>query len=634
MDSSDSSFDSGFLVNADVRTSNAKFTEINVFHTSPKGYSVLYKARCLGKWVVLKGLKKEYASHPFYQELLHKEFEIGYQLSHPNIAQTWGWEEVTGCGVCIVMEYVDGDSLRNYLSFHRGDRKTALRFVTELCEALSYLHGKQIVHRDLKPENILVTHNGLHIKLIDFGFSDADDYAVLKEPAGTRWYAAPELIAGSRTADVRMDIYSLGILLQEMRPADRAFKSVGKLCSKEQPKKRPLHAEEIPLLLQRRLRFKKIAYAVPILLVGIWCLYWLVAEKQDDQNRQPVQTVSIASDTTDHTVSSNDTLAKTEKPRTEKPTPLPNSISATDDAAFPPQEEIREKPDILAASPDTSRIPTPIDFFGTSYQEAPMAFGPGQHGMDICTQVDCFVSDKMLAVMQQLNHIPDKKTLAVFLTEIQKDGGLRRQLKKELYEQERTYQKAHHISEAKHYKQIDYALDRTYARLKRLYRPLVETKIATLYPQENILLLNEQTYRKASVTAFRHFCDLLHTCDTLQTSDSFVKVQIGYWRHKAKTEVYAWLKEQVSPESALYEQCKEIAISAVNAQDDAYQYLIYKKRLEISERTGMTFVVVTESEETLPDGTVRKSTLKEDGTWRIEMYDPMTRKALEEDEIY
>lgn len=620
MDSSDSSFDSSFLMNADVRTSNTKFTEISVLHTSPKGYSVLYKSRCLGKWVVLKGLKKEYASHPFYQGLLHKEFEIGYQLSHPNIVQTWGWEEVPSCGMCIVMEYVDGDTLRNYLSSHKADRKTALRFVTELCDALAYLHGKQIVHRDLKPENILVTHNGLYIKLIDFGFSDADDYAVLKEPAGTRRYAAPELIAGSHTADVRMDIYSLGILLQEMRPADRTFKSVGKLCSKEQAEKRPLHAEEVPLLLQRMVRFKKIAYAVLVLLVGIWCISWLVAEKQNDQNQQLVQTISTVSDTTGHIVSSNDTLIETEKTENsviENPTPLSDSISTTDEAAFPPQE-----------------APTPADFFGAAYQEAPMAFGPGQHGMDICTQTDCFVSDKMLAVMQQLDGIPNKKMLADFLKDIQKDGGLRMQLKKELYKQEKAYQQAHHISEAKHYKQIDYALDRTYAHLKRLYRPLVEAKIAALYRQESTLPLNEQTYRKASVAAFRHFCDLLHTCDTLQTSASFVKVQIGYWKHQAKTEVDEWLKEQVSPESALYEQCKEIVVSAVNAQDDAYQYLIHKKQLGIGERTGMHFIVVTESEETLPDGTVRKSTLKEDGTWRIEMYDPMTRKALEGDDIY
>ena len=240
MDSSDSSFDSGFLVNADVRTSNAKFTEINVFHTSPKGYSVLYKARCLGKWVVLKGLKKEYASHPFYQELLHKEFEIGYQLSHPNIAQTWGWEEVTGCGVCIVMEYVDGDSLRNYLSFHRVDRKTALRFVTELCEALSYLHGKQIVHRDLKPENILVTYNGNNIKLIDFGLSDCDDYDALKLPAGTRYYLAPEALNPGQPLDLRADIYSLGIIIGEMAEllGDKQLAAVSRRCTRRRPEDR------------------------------------------------------------------------------------------------------------------------------------------------------------------------------------------------------------------------------------------------------------------------------------------------------------------------------------------------------------------------------------------------------------
>ena len=53
-------------------------------------------------------------------------------------------------------------------------------------------------------------------------------------------------------------------------------------------------------------------------------------------------------------------------------------------------------------------LPTAL-LIRTSYQEAPIAFGPGQHGMDICTLIDCFVSDKILAVMQQLEHISDKK---------------------------------------------------------------------------------------------------------------------------------------------------------------------------------------------------------------------------------
>lgn len=624
--------DSGFIVGGNDGFYSASFTELLPLGNPSHGYSVLFKAKRMGKWFVLKCLKPVYASDPFFQTLLRKEFEIGYSLSHHRIVQTYGMEDIPSLGVCIVLEFIDGVNLREYLSQKRIKHRDAVHIVTELCDALSYLHGKQIVHRDLKPENILITHNGQHVKLIDFGFSDADNYAILKEPAGTRRYAAPELTAGSRVPDARMDIYSLGIILQEMRPADWTFRLVGKACCKKLPEKRLSHVEEVSLLLRRMNYLKKIAYTFLILFVVAFSVGWIVIGKQTRQNHAVVPIVSHSSDTTIRMVLSEDTLRDVDGQPVKFPDLLSDSIPVADEIIVSPEKEIDERTGIPVVSPDTLHIPAATDFLGAAYQEAPMAFGPGQHGLDICNQIDCAVSDKMLAIMQQFDRISDKKVLADLLKNMQKNGGLRMQLKEEFYEQEKAYQKAHGMNEKKHYKQIDYALDRTYARLKRLYRPLVEAKIAALYRQNDLLPLNEQTYRRASVAAFRHFCNLLHFCDTLQTSDSFVKVQIGYWRHEAKTEVDRWLKEQVSPESALYGQCKEIVASAVSAQENAYQYLINKKQLEISERIGMHFIVVTESEETLPDGTVRKRTLQEDGTWRIEEYDPLTRKALEEDQ--
>ena len=76
-----------------------------------------------------------------------------------------------------------------------------------LIDALSYLHSRQTQHRDLKPSNIILTDNGQYLKLIDFGLSDTDSHAILKAPAGTEGYMAPE---GSS------DIYSLGCILREM----------------------------------------------------------------------------------------------------------------------------------------------------------------------------------------------------------------------------------------------------------------------------------------------------------------------------------------------------------------------------------------------------------------------------------
>jgi serine/threonine protein kinase len=82
-------------------------------------------------------------------------------------------------------------------------------------DAVEYIHRKGIVHRDLKPENIIITRNGEHVKLIDFGLADADQYAVLKQPAGTPKYMSPEQKERAE-ADERNDIYSLGVIMEQM----------------------------------------------------------------------------------------------------------------------------------------------------------------------------------------------------------------------------------------------------------------------------------------------------------------------------------------------------------------------------------------------------------------------------------
>ena len=194
------------------------FTDIEPLYTSARGYAALYRAKRMGKWHVLKCLKAGHSGNPLYLGLLQKEFEIGYNLSHPNIAQTIGFESVDGLGPCIVMEYIDGQTLRSVLDERKMTRDEARQVILQTCAALDYIHRRQIIHRDLKPENIMLTGNGGNVKLIDFGYSDTDSYAVLKQPAGTRRYAAPEQMAG-QTADTRADIYALGVIIGEINCA-------------------------------------------------------------------------------------------------------------------------------------------------------------------------------------------------------------------------------------------------------------------------------------------------------------------------------------------------------------------------------------------------------------------------------
>lgn len=218
-----------------------------LFYSSQGGYSLLYRFDREGRFRVLKALKAQYRGNPLYERLLRKEFEIGYELDHPNICKVYSFCKVEGLGNCIEMEYVDGCTLDDFLSDAQFDHKAVRRVLSSLCDALAYIHNKQVIHRDLKPQNILVTYNGRNVKLIDFGLSDSDWHSVLKGMAGTREYAAPELLENGEI-DNRTDIYSLGRLLELCGPA---YKSVASKCTQQQPGKRFASAEEVKAALLR-----------------------------------------------------------------------------------------------------------------------------------------------------------------------------------------------------------------------------------------------------------------------------------------------------------------------------------------------------------------------------------------------
>lgn len=215
------------------------FTDVEILATSE--VNVVAKAKRYGRWWLVKGLRKEVAGEAGYQQRLRKEFEILMQLQHLGVVMTVGLEDVEVLGLCIVMEYVDGVTLKEWLT-KKPTRQMRLRVMQEITDAVSYLHTKGIVHRDLKPTNIIVTGNGNHVKLIDFGLADTDSHTILKQPAGTPTYMSPEQIQ-TAVADGRNDIYSLGIIMQQMelgwryhyiinrclRPIEQRYQQMGDL---------------------------------------------------------------------------------------------------------------------------------------------------------------------------------------------------------------------------------------------------------------------------------------------------------------------------------------------------------------------------------------------------------------------
>lgn len=196
---------SGFVKPDDILKTD-RFTDFSA--VSSKGYSLLVRAKRHGRWWLLKGLKEQYRQDAVYQVLLQKEYEITSQLQHPMVVSAFSLEKVENFGLCIVMEWIEGQTLKEWLAQGKHSWKQRHHVSDMLLEALAYVQSRQTQHRDLKPSNIMLTHDGQHLKLIDFGLSDTDSHTILKEPAGTEGYMAP---------DGPSDIYSLGCILRELR---------------------------------------------------------------------------------------------------------------------------------------------------------------------------------------------------------------------------------------------------------------------------------------------------------------------------------------------------------------------------------------------------------------------------------
>ncbi|MDD4142303.1 MAG: serine/threonine-protein kinase [Bacteroidales bacterium] len=281
------------------------------------GFNLLYKAQRYGKWFVLKGLKPQFRDDLIYRELLAKEFEVGIQLDHPNIAKCFGKEYDPVVGDCIILEFVDGVTLKEFLSSDHP-KSVLVKIVNELLDAMIYYHSKQLIHRDLKPDNILITRNGNNVKIIDFGLSDSDTFSIFKEPVGSRKYAAPEQLRGDVEIDCRADIYAFGIILKAifLRKIPPLYKTIIKKCTQSNRDLRYQHAEEIKEYISRDKTGNKmlwgIATSLLIVLMILTLAFFLRSPNIDKvssydsyiDNRASENTTSV-NDSNNYNVESN-----------------------------------------------------------------------------------------------------------------------------------------------------------------------------------------------------------------------------------------------------------------------------------------------------------------------------------------
>jgi tetratricopeptide (TPR) repeat protein len=179
------------------------------------GMGVVYRAvdLLLERDVAVKRLRSEYAASAAVLERFRKEARLQAKLNHPNIAQLYTLLE-DGDSLCIVMEFVDGKVLRNFMPL---PWQGAVPVVLQILEALDYAHRRGVLHRDIKPENIVIDREGA-VKVMDFGIAHALGAARLTRERvviGTLEYMPPERIL-NREMDGRSDLYAVGVLLFEM----------------------------------------------------------------------------------------------------------------------------------------------------------------------------------------------------------------------------------------------------------------------------------------------------------------------------------------------------------------------------------------------------------------------------------
>ena len=222
------------------------------------GMGVVYKAEDtrLEREVAIKFLPREIRVSEEKRERLKIEAKAAAALNHPNIATVYSCEEVDD-EFFIVMEFVDGQELREKIKSWPLELKEAIQISGQIAEGLQMAHEKGIVHRDIKSSNIMMTQKG-QVKIMDFGLAKvAGGAQVTKEgtTVGTTSYMSPEQTTGE-DVDQRSDIWSFGVLFYELLTGQLPFKgdyeqAILYSIVNEDSKPVSSHLKNIPVSLDR-----------------------------------------------------------------------------------------------------------------------------------------------------------------------------------------------------------------------------------------------------------------------------------------------------------------------------------------------------------------------------------------------
>jgi tetratricopeptide (TPR) repeat protein len=220
-------------VSPDARLSNYQLDRL----LGAGGMGSVYLARdlALDRVVAIKFISPDKASDPAARRRLIREARAAAALDHPNICTIYEVIDDPAGQACIVMQYVEGETLAETLQRGHLDVRFALSLAADLAAALAAAHRRGIIHRDLKPQNVIVTPER-RAKLLDFGIARHSDLSTISADAptgtqltatgalpGTPAYMSPEQVHG-RPLDGRSDLFALGTVLFECLTGQRPFK--------------------------------------------------------------------------------------------------------------------------------------------------------------------------------------------------------------------------------------------------------------------------------------------------------------------------------------------------------------------------------------------------------------------------
>lgn len=235
-----------------------KWTEIELLPEWGEQFYDVYTAKKFGKWLMLKTLKPEFKEDPRFKALIEKEFDVRYNLAHPNIVMINDFEDVPGLGRCIITDDVYGDSLRKLIDAGKVTPNHVDKVCTQLVDALDYIQDNHLVHLPVRPETIICTENIGNLKLIDVGFDQRENLT---------------------PADAAEDILSFGKILSEVIgqvPGTPAYlKRVAEKCCNPDPSKRYSSIHELRMALAHRSDNKVYIIIIIFLVVMIGVLLWL-----------------------------------------------------------------------------------------------------------------------------------------------------------------------------------------------------------------------------------------------------------------------------------------------------------------------------------------------------------------------